>query len=446
VITIPASQAGTSVVSVKDSSNTNAPAHATGTDHFIVINPSIKLSPTFGAKNIKLKVNGTGFADSQPVFYQGCNVEKWTQVKDASNNPILTNSSGAIVDMPLTLYNCFEGTNTILIANSASGLYQANAIYNAGNEPAPPDGVDAEINPDPVSPDGEVIVRVYPGEIGPMPDFYGIEAINAYEGRVVNRFPISQGGSECHLGGVCTFKFKLPYGGNYTIRARGENNAVNGFSEWIYAPHPVVLYLKRIYDANPPFKDIANNALKEDIIWVYKYGITTGTDATHYNPGGAVTRGQMAAFLWRAAGQPAIDPKWPSYKDAKAPFVEQIRWLVHTGITTGYTCTAKGKPVSNCTKKGEKVYQPQKQVTREQMAGFMYRLGLSPKTYPFWPKQFIDIDKSVFFSDIVWLKEMQITGGTNPPKYNLYQPKRVVTRAQMAAFMGRFVRNGYYDA
>jgi hypothetical protein len=444
VITIPASEAGTSLISVRDSSNTSIPSHATGSDHFIVINPKITIKPTFGAINNKLTVEGSGFADSSPIYYKACNVNKWTQVKNSAGQAILTNSSGAFANLPLTIYNCFKGMNAIRIANSATGLYEANAIYNAGDEPAPPDSVDAELNPDPGSPDDEVVVTIYPGDIGPMPNFYVIESINAYEGKVVKRFSISQGGSNCKLGGVCTFKFKLPYGGNYTIRARGEKS--NAFSEWIYSPHPVILYLKRVYDVNPPFKDISNNALKEDIMWVYKYGITTGTDPTHYNPGGAVTREQMAAFLWRAAGKPAIDPKWPSYKDARAPFVEQIRWLVHTGVTQGYSCTGKGKPVSNCSKKGEKVYQPQKQVTREQMAGFMYRLALSPKTYPYWSKQFIDIDKSVFFSDIIWLKEMQITGGTNPPKYNLYQPKRVVTRAQMAAFMGRFVRNGYYDA
>jgi hypothetical protein len=342
--------------------------------------------------------------------------------------------------MPLVLYNCFPGSNTIRISNSATGQYVATAIYNAGDQPAPPESVFAE--PDPNNP-RDILITIYPGDVGPMPDRYAVEAANAYEGKVSQKYPVSAGGPDCKLGGVCKFRITLPYDGNYIVRARGENEKAN--SEWIYAPHPVILYLNRVYDTNPPFVDINKSSMKSDIQWVYKYGITTGTDATHYNPTGKVTRGQMAAFLWRAAGQPPIDSKWPNYKDAKAPFVEQIRWLVHTGITQGYTCTGKGKPVSNCTKKGDKVYQPQNQVTREQMAGFMFRLALFPKTNPYWPRTFQDIGKSVFLSDIIWLKNMNITGGTNPPKNNIYSPKRVVTREQMAAFMSRFVRFAYYD-
>ncbi len=49
-----------------------------------------------------------------------------------------------------------------------------------------------------------------------------------------------------------------------------------------------------------PFVDVVPGAFYEaPVNWAFSNGITTGTDATHFNPDGAVTRGQSVTFLKR---------------------------------------------------------------------------------------------------------------------------------------------------
>jgi len=49
-----------------------------------------------------------------------------------------------------------------------------------------------------------------------------------------------------------------------------------------------------------PFVDVIPGKFYETPVnWAFSNGITTGTDATHFNPDGAVTRGQSVTFLKR---------------------------------------------------------------------------------------------------------------------------------------------------
>jgi hypothetical protein len=124
-----------------------------------------------------------------------------------------------------------------------------------------------------------------------------------------------------------------------------------------------------------PFVDVpASNGFREYIRWLVHTGITSGTDTTHYSPKKSVTRGQMVAFLYALAGRPAIADPSVNFKDVTGnPFITQIAWASKIGITSGYECTAKGKPVKQCTKKGDTVFQPSRSVTRSQMATFLMR-------------------------------------------------------------------------
>ena len=54
------------------------------------------------------------------------------------------------------------------------------------------------------------------------------------------------------------------------------------------------------------FLDVPTGSYYADAVaWMLNSGITTGTSTTTYSPNDIVTRAQMAAFLWRAAGEPA---------------------------------------------------------------------------------------------------------------------------------------------
>jgi len=179
------------------------------------------------------------------------------------------------------------------------------------------------------------------------------------------------------------------------------------------------------------FVDVSSsNQYGSYICWMKTTGVTTGTSPTTYAPAANVTRGQMAAFMYRLAGSPTFTaPSKPTFTDVPASneFFKQVEWLKHTGITTGTTPTT---------------FAPTANVTRGQMAAFMYRLAGSPAFTAPTKATFSDVPASnEFFKQIEWLKNTGITTGTTPTTYT---PVANVTREQMAAFMYRLAQKGYY--
>ncbi|HBC90687.1 MAG TPA: hypothetical protein DCZ00_04490 [Lactococcus sp.] len=96
---------------------------------------------------------------------------------------------------------------------------------------------------------------------------------------------------------------------------------------------------------NPPFNVYTDvSQYKNQILWLTAANISNGT-APYYNPKGKVTRGQMAAFLHRMAkvsGKAPVSGKYnPRFWDVKdSMFKNDIGWLSSKGITTGYTPTS----------------------------------------------------------------------------------------------------------
>jgi len=182
---------------------------------------------------------------------------------------------------------------------------------------------------------------------------------------------------------------------------------------------------------NCGFADVpSSNQYGSYICWMKATGVTTGTSPTTFAPAANVTRGQMAAFMYRLAGSPAFNPpSKPTFTDVPASneFFKQIEWLKHTGITTGTTATT---------------FAPAANVTRGQMAAFMYRLAASPAFNPPSKPTFTDVPASnEFFKQIEWLKHTGITTGTTA---TTFAPSANVTREQMAAFMYRLAQGRYY--
>ncbi len=92
---------------------------------------------------------------------------------------------------------------------------------------------------------------------------------------------------------------------------------------------------------------------KNQILWLTATTVSNGT-APHYNPNGRVTRGQMAAFLHRMAkvsGKASSSAKYNlKFWDVKNHmFKNDIGWLSSKGITTGYTATSF-KPEADITR------------------------------------------------------------------------------------------------
>jgi len=132
--------------------------------------------------------------------------------------------------------------------------------------------------------------------------------------------------------------------------------------------------------AKSPFVDVpTTHTFYSSITWLAKQGITVGTTINgkvYYQPGNAVNRGSMAAFMYRVAGK----PEWKA--PASSPFTDLPK--THT-FYTSVTWLANEKITVGSTVGGKLVYQPSNAVNRGSMAAFMSRLvngGLHCTPYP----------------------------------------------------------------
>ena len=154
------------------------------------------------------------------------------------------------------------------------------------------------------------------------------------------------------------------------------------------------------------------------VAWLASSGITNGTSTTTFSPNAPVTRSQMAAFLYRYAGEPIGLPRNP-FADVprSAYFAEPVDWLFDQGITTGTSTNA---------------FSPGRHVTRAEMATFLWRLEGEPRATA---APFSDVPRGRYFSEAIdWLFERGITTGAGGRRFS---PDAVVTRGQMAAFLWR---------
>ena len=100
-----------------------------------------------------------------------------------------------------------------------------------------------------------------------------------------------------------------------------------------------------------PFKDVADNAYYVDAVeWMLKREVTQGTTETTFSPNLNCTRAQIVTFLWRAAGSP--EPKGTvSFADVSAGsyYAKAVAWAVENGITGG-TGNGLFSPDATCTR------------------------------------------------------------------------------------------------
>lgn len=162
-----------------------------------------------------------------------------------------------------------------------------------------------------------------------------------------------------------------------------------------------------------PFTDV--DGFEFEIAWLYREGITGGCTATRFCPDNGVSRGQMAAFLNRALGLPGTATDFFDDDDGTI-FENDINELAAAGITGG--CATRR-------------YCPNSLVTREQMASFLVRAFLLP---PSSTDFFTDDETSIHEGSINALAAADITGGCTATRYC---PRSNVTREQMAAFLYR---------
>ncbi|MEG9226247.1 S-layer homology domain-containing protein [Aeromicrobium sp. Sec7.5] len=174
------------------------------------------------------------------------------------------------------------------------------------------------------------------------------------------------------------------------------------------------------------FTDVPDaHTFVDEIGWLAGTGITTGYPDGSFRPGASVLREQMAVFLWRQAGEPAV-----SDLPASSPFVDvptshgfyrAIVWLADSGISTGYP---------------DGTFRPSQPVLREQMAAFLQRFRALEAAPSGGSGSFSDVPTgSTFRTQIQWLSGSGISTGYPDGSFRPSQP---VLREQMAAFLFRY--------
>jgi len=157
----------------------------------------------------------------------------------------------------------------------------------------------------------------------------------------------------------------------------------------------------------------------DPVVWLLGQELTTGTSPTEFSPDDTVTRGQIATFLWRFAGEPEPDSDVPfsDVPDGRY-YTEAVKWMFAEGITTGTSPTT---------------FSPGAAVSRGQIATFLWRFGGEPEATASVP--FSDVPDGRYYSDAVqWLAETGITTGTSPTTFS---PDDTLTRGQIATFLWR---------
>ncbi len=171
-----------------------------------------------------------------------------------------------------------------------------------------------------------------------------------------------------------------------------------------------------------PFTDIKESDFYyTPVLWAVENGITSGTSATTFAPNDACTRGQIVAFLWRAAGSPAPKRSNNPFKDVGSNqyYYQAVLWAVENGITSGTSATTFG---------------PNDACTRGQIVSFLCRAAGSPA-----PKgnnnPFKDVGSNqYYYKAVLWAVENGITAGTSATTFS---PNAACTRGQIVTFLFR---------
>lgn len=178
----------------------------------------------------------------------------------------------------------------------------------------------------------------------------------------------------------------VPEGTYYTegVGFLKANGITTGTSATTYSPDSeltrgqMVTFLFRLAGSQwtaseEPFDDVwGGTFFYEPVKWAYDREITTGTSAHTFGPNDVVSRAQMAVFLWRLAGEPAVEADHGFTDVVVGSYYEAaVRWLKSSGITTGTS---------------ETTFSPDDPVTRAQLAAFVFRLvddyGWTPTWVP----------------------------------------------------------------
>ena len=309
-------------------------------------------------------------------------------------------TTGATSCVVSGLANGTEYTFTVVATNDAG-----SSVSSQPSGPVTPLGAPNRPGLPRVTPQqGSLRVAVVPPTGGFTPTSY-----------VATSVPGSRSCTVTGSSGVCTITGLNP---STAYRVTVVARTLGGASPPSAAPQAVT---PGMGSPNPQFIDVpAGTYYVRPTSMLRDRGITTGYAGTNrFEPSLLVTRAEMAAFLWRMAGEPAGNAScgWADQGSIPSWARTATCWLRATGITTGYAGTNR--------------FEPSLLVTRAEMAAFLWRFAGRPAATS--PCGFTDQARipSWARTPACWLRAARIT--TNNP----YRPSDLVTRAEMSAFLYR---------
>ena len=173
-----------------------------------------------------------------------------------------------------------------------------------------------------------------------------------------------------------------------------------------------------------PFLDVPVGAYYEDaVVWAVGKGITSGTNATTFDPNGTCTRAQAVTFLWRAAGSPTPKTKLMPFPDVPigSYYWNAVLWAIEQGITEGTSYLT---------------FSPNDSCTRAQIVTFLWRAKGNPAVSGNAP--FTDVAPDAYYAAAVtWAEKNGITGGIGN---GLFGSNNTCTRAQIVTFLYRAMK------
>lgn len=296
--------------------------------------------------------------------------------------------------------------------------------WNDGSCGAPGGGPCSARSILPVFPGAALVVDLRSGIFG------GVWAVNTLFGGTPGRLFVPPTGDDAPGQVVVAPGDPLPRRFAVTVHHAGGESRI--FAGELPIDAPAAGWRTLVVSHPPSFVDVGSaHPFVEDITWMAARRITTGFPDGSYRPGESVQRMAMAAFLWRAHGEPASGLEEPFFADVAAdhPFFEAIQWMAATGQSTGSPNPGGGKPL----------FSPSRAVSRQAMAAFLFRAAQEPPSglsSPF----FADVGGDhPFFDAVQWMAGTGLSAGTpNPGAAPWFKPSDPVSRQAMAAFLHRY--------
>ena len=176
-------------------------------------------------------------------------------------------------------------------------------------------------------------------------------------------------------------------------------------------------------DVSGSYKWAANS-----VDFMYMNDIIKGNNTKNpklFGPGAKMTRAMLVTVLYRAAGEPSVTGITNKFTDNKQGqyYYNAVLWASNMGIVNGATATT---------------FDPNGNVTREQLATMLYRYAGSPAVSGSLPFSDAGSVSDYAQNALIWATQNGILNG--------YADGRVVPaansqRSQVAAMMARFIQN-----